>query len=98
MSDMQVGSAVFGPTESEPRATGLRRGSARAVLDTSVKKFCAACRAEGKKSRVFEGAAFRTAMGVARYYDEDGDYVVEDPNKTTISYSCSRGHRWTETF
>jgi hypothetical protein len=55
---------------------------------------CPECVREGERSRVGSHGATRTAMGVERFWDEDGVAHVHDPNKTTESFSCSRGHRW----
>ena len=33
-------------------------------------------------------------MGWQPYYDEDGNYVNNDPNIHTAHYSCSNDHRW----
>ena len=57
---------------------------------------CPTCAESGLKSRVYETGAFRTAMAVSRYWDEDGKLVVDDPNTTTTSYRCSNGHEWSE--
>lgn len=57
---------------------------------------CPSCVSEGRRSKVFVGMQTRTLMAVHTYYDEDGRLCVDDPNKTTSSYSCSNGHRWTE--
>lgn len=56
---------------------------------------CPECASEGEKSRSYFCGTLRTAMAGASYYDENGDYHDHDPNVSTTSYSCSRGHRWT---
>lgn len=59
---------------------------------------CKECEAEGQTSRVYDpGGGVSTAMGVNRYWDEEGKRHVHDPNSFTVSYHCSRGHRWAET-
>lgn len=56
---------------------------------------CKECKAAGQKSSVYEPAGwFSTAMGYERYYDEDGKYHVHDPNHSTGTYTCSKGHKW----
>ena len=55
---------------------------------------CGQCEREGKKSKVYVGLPTGTLMGWVSYYDEDGNYVNEDPNVTTTDYSCSNGHRF----
>ena len=57
---------------------------------------CPTCVEEGQRSRVYPGPSMTTLMGVSRYYDEDGELVVDDPNITTTEYSCSNGHHWVE--
>lgn len=61
------------------------------------KKFCNKCHRNGVKSVVYVGTASRTLMAINSYYDEDGNYQHNDPNKTTIQYTCSNGHNWSET-
>lgn len=58
---------------------------------------CPDCQGEGERSKVYVGMSFTTLMGVHQYYDEDGKLVVDNPNKTTTDFSCSRGHYWKET-
>lgn len=57
---------------------------------------CPECIKEEKKSCVYEQGATTTLMNVVSYYDEDGKHIYNNPNKTTISYSCSNGHKWHE--
>jgi hypothetical protein len=57
---------------------------------------CQECKKEGKKSRVYVGGGMTTLMGVSSFYDEEGRYHMHDPNTTTTDFSCSNGHRWTE--
>jgi hypothetical protein len=57
---------------------------------------CPECQAEGERSTVHAGAGFSTCMGYDRFWDEDGAYHSHDPNITTTSYRCSRGHSWPE--
>lgn len=57
---------------------------------------CLQCVKEGKKSKVYIGGSSTTLLGVSRYYDEDGNYHVYDPNIITTNYLCSNGHFWSE--
>jgi len=57
---------------------------------------CPQCAQEGERSKVWAGASMGTAIYCQPYYDEDGVYHRHDPNTTTISYHCSRGHTWTK--
>jgi len=57
---------------------------------------CPACRAAGLKSTTTVGCTMTTLMATHSYYDEDGNYHFDDPNISTTSYSCSRGHSWSE--
>ena len=47
---------------------------------------CEQCREQGLKSKVFPGTTFVTAMAWQPYYDEDGNYVNNDPNVHTTDY------------
>ena len=58
---------------------------------------CPQCKKLGKRSRVYCGVSIVTCIGYTPYYDEDGNYHQNDPNKTTTEYSCSHGHFWSET-
>ena len=58
---------------------------------------CLQCTSDGHRSTVEVGMSVVTTMGVHAYYDEDGHYHYDDPNTATTEYTCSRGHRWTET-
>ena len=55
---------------------------------------CEQCREHGLKSKVFPGMTFVTAMSWQAYYDEEGQYVNNDPNIHTTDYRCSNRHRW----
>jgi len=55
---------------------------------------CPECEKLGLRSKVFVGQATRTLMGYTSYYDEDGKFHNNNPNKTTTSYTCSNGHAW----
>lgn len=57
---------------------------------------CKQCRDEGKLSKVFPGCGTRTLMNCPTFYDEQGKFHDHDSNTTTMDYSCSNGHRWTE--
>lgn len=62
-----------------------------------MKIICPKCREQGLKSIVEPGMRTTTLMVIHEWYDEEGDYHVEDPNTTSTSYSCSNGHQWSET-
>lgn len=53
---------------------------------------CPQCEKEGKRSRVYVGQSYSTLLGWTPYYDEDGNWINNDPNTTTTSYHCSEGH------
>ncbi len=55
---------------------------------------CKQCKAEGKKSFVYSGGTFSTAMPNQAYYDEEGNYHFHDMNAHTTNYSCSNSHEW----
>jgi hypothetical protein len=55
---------------------------------------CCECEAAGLRSRVYVAASIRTAVGWRSYYDEDGNFVDNDPNVTATSYVCTNGHKW----
>jgi hypothetical protein len=57
---------------------------------------CQECKTEGKKSRVYEGPSSTTCMYSPPFYDEDGKHHDHDPNTSTTSFSCSNGHKWSE--
>lgn len=55
---------------------------------------CPECVKEDKRSKVYPGGAFRTAMCIDHHYDENGKEHYHDPNCLTLSFSCSNGHSW----
>ena len=55
---------------------------------------CEKCKDQGGKSRVYPGIPTTTSMYYHPYYDEDGNFVDENPNTITWSHRCSNGHRW----
>lgn len=57
---------------------------------------CPECEKEGKKSCVYIGGTFVTLMSVFSYYDEDGNHHTHNPNTSTTNYSCSNGHKWSD--
>ena len=59
---------------------------------------CQKCQEMGEKSIVYEPYGwFTTAMCGNNFYDEEGKYHVHDPNTSTGTYSCSKGHEWSIT-
>lgn len=59
---------------------------------------CPECQKQGLKSKVYPGVSTVTLMGISEYYDEEGRYHRDDPNIRTSSFSCSKGHRWSERY
>ncbi|KKM73649.1 hypothetical protein LCGC14_1408380 [marine sediment metagenome] len=60
---------------------------------------CPECEKAGLKSTIYDpGGYFITAMCVQSFWDEDGKRHVHDGNWRTKSYSCSNGHRWSESW
>lgn len=55
---------------------------------------CPVCLQMGEKSKVFSRWSSSTCMGSQKYWDEDGNLHIHDPNRTTAQYSCSNGHIW----
>lgn len=55
---------------------------------------CPVCVKNKMKSCVYVGGSMSTLMCGQPYYDEKGNYHHNDPNTTTTSYSCSKGHKW----
>lgn len=57
---------------------------------------CPYCSMAGERSKLTIVGHRRTLMACHSYYDEDGDFVIDDPNTTTTEYRCSKGHHFTE--
>ncbi len=55
---------------------------------------CPECQNERERSVVRGGYGTTTCMGYETFWDEDGAWHSHDPNFTTASYRCSRGHDW----
>ena len=55
---------------------------------------CPQCKEVGLKSTVYPGIT--TAMYCQPFYDEDGNFHDHGDNTATSEYSCSNGHKWTE--
>lgn len=58
---------------------------------------CPFCMGEHKKSTVQVGGCTTTLLAPRAYYDEQGHYHYEDPNRTTCLYRCSKGHEFSVT-
>jgi hypothetical protein len=58
---------------------------------------CPVCDAEGKRSIVTLGEGWVSKQPVSRYYDEDENFHLHDPNPTTYNWRCSNGHQGTAT-
>ena len=61
-------------------------------VGTVIDGRCSTCLLLGVRSVVYSGVCVSTLAAAIGYYDEDGKYHYEDPNVTTCSYRCSRGH------
>lgn len=59
--------------------------------------FCPECQKAGQPSKVYVGISRETCIGVTQFYDEGGKWHNHNPNRTTTEYTCSEGHKWTET-
>ena len=59
-------------------------------------KFCPTCQKESKKSRVYFDGQRTTLMAGYPYWDEEGNYHQNNPNRTTRHFHCSNNHRWGE--
>ena len=55
---------------------------------------CPQCETAGERSRVFPGEITLTDEKVQQHWDEDGNYVEDNPNILTKAFSCSNGHNW----
>lgn len=53
---------------------------------------CGLCQKQGTTSRVYTQGCLRTLMATYSYYDENGEFVFEDPNTTSCNHTCSNGH------
>ncbi len=58
---------------------------------------CEECKKNEVKYSVYYRGSSTTLMGWSPYWDEDGKYHNNNPNKITSSYECSNGHSWSET-
>ena len=53
---------------------------------------CQMCEETGLKSKLYILDSSSTLMSITQYYDENGNFVIEDPNIITTKYNCSNGH------
>lgn len=58
---------------------------------------CPKCKAENKKSCVYEEYISHTDLLYAPFYDEEDKYHVHDKNIIVVYYECTNGHQWSET-
>lgn len=59
---------------------------------------CPACSREGHKPEWIQaGHSSTTLMDSRPYWDKQGRYHDHNPNTIMTSYSCSMGHKWSET-
>ena len=63
---------------------------------SKMKRRCPTCQENKDKSVVQSHGAIRTLMYSIHYWDEDGFEHYHDPNFVTSSYSCSKGHLWSD--
>jgi len=66
------------------------------VAKEGQKKFCPTCQKESKKSRVYFDGQRTTLMAGYPYWDEEGNYHQNNPNRTTRHFHCSNYHGWEE--
>lgn len=57
---------------------------------------CPECVKEGKRSTVLLQSVEEPLLYYARQWDEEGNETTVQP-RATKSYTCSNGHKWTET-
>lgn len=65
------------------------------MKEMNTNMICPKCKELNQKSTVQVGVGSSTLLYCPAYYDEDGVYHVHDRNKTTYTYSCSKGHQMT---
>lgn len=64
-------------------------------IDGFSKRQCPTCVKKGYKTKVYVGSTSCTLMAAIAYYDENGEFVYNDPNWSTTSCHCSSGHIFT---
>jgi len=58
---------------------------------------CPKCIKLGMKSKIYGGGCGMTTLAYyAPWHDEEGVYHNHDNNTTTMEYTCSNNHSWTE--
>ena len=67
------------------------------MIDTWDGK-CPVCKEQGLKSRVYERGCSSTLMATHTWYDEEGRFHYENPNRTICNYTCSNGHHFSQSF
>lgn len=55
---------------------------------------CPVCVQKDLKSNVYPEGGTSTCMMGTQYYDEDGKWHDHDPNESSDTYHCFRGHRF----
>ena len=58
---------------------------------------CPICVDKKMKSCVYNLGSYSTSVAYTPYYDEEGEYHDHDGNWNTQNFSCSMGHKWSET-
>ena len=64
----------------------------------NCRTFCSVCLYEGHRSTLQQGICTSTLAAATSSYDADGRYHYNDPNVTTCTWQCSRGHVMTEHY
>ena len=64
----------------------------------NCRTFCSVCLYEGHRSTLQQGICTSTLAAATSSYDSDGRYHYNDPNVTTCTWQCSRGHVMTEHY
>jgi len=67
------------------------------IIDT-WDHLCPVCKEHGLKSRVYEVGCMSTLLATHTWYDEEGRFHYENPNRTTCNYTCSNGHHFSQSF
>lgn len=80
----------------ETQSVALVLPDISAVGQNIPKKICPVCREQGLKSIIYVVGCRTTLMATHQWYDENGTYHFDDPNRTTCTYRCSNGHEWSE--
>jgi len=64
------------------------------MFSYTYKPICPVCKAAEQISKCRLDCSISTATDWIKRYDEEGNQITFDPNTTTVSYECDRGHIW----